>query len=69
MAIHAPRLNDTARGSTSSAEQASAQARCFAVAGASARPTAHTSPNDTTVAIPMTSPAPKVPTARMFSPE
>ena len=68
VAIHAPRLNDSASGSSSTSVHTAAAVRCRAGPDPSASPSAHTSPKDTTVAIPMTSVAPKVPTARISSP-
>lgn len=65
VAIHTPRLNESTSGSTSASETPPAirRTRCGSP-GASATAVATTSPNATTVAMPMTSPGPKVPTAR-----
>ncbi|CAM5422329.1 hypothetical protein SVIOM74S_01851 [Streptomyces violarus] len=68
VAIHAPRLKESASGSSSTKAHAVAATRCRTDTRPSAIPTAHTRPRETAVAMPITSCGPKVPTARMFSP-
>lgn len=68
VAIHAPRLNDRTSGRKSSPAQTSAAVRVRPGPLPSAIPVTMTSPYDTTVAMPITSVGPKVPTARMSSP-
>lgn len=68
VAIHAPRLNDSASGGSSASAHTTADVRCRTGPEPSASASAHTSPKATTVAMPITSVGPKVPTARTSSP-
>lgn len=68
VAIQAPRLKESASGSSSTRAHPEAMTRCRADTRPSAIPTAHTRPSETAVAMPITSCGPKVPTARMFAP-
>ncbi len=68
VAIQAPRLKDSASGSRRASAHPAATTRCRTAVRPSASPVAHTSPKDTTVAMPITSCDPKVPTARIISP-
>lgn len=68
VAIHAPRLKESASGTSSASAEQAAITRCRTGVRPSASPTAQIRPNATTVAMPITSCGPKVPTARMFSP-
>ncbi len=69
VAIQEPRLKDSTSGTiSSSAVPPAARRTRLGSPGASAAAVATTSPYATTVAMPMMSPGPKVPTARMSSP-
>lgn len=68
MAIQAPRLNDSASGTSSTSTHPVATSCCRRSRAASASPVAATMPSATTVAMPITSDGPNVPTARMNAP-